>query len=77
MRSEFIQDVEALAKAMAERLPKTKEGGIIILAVDDCADGEELVSIIANKVHKRQLVRAFFSKEELQHDITDFLECED
>lgn len=77
MRSGFIQDVEALAKGMTERLPKTKEGGIIILAVDDCDDGEELVSIVANKAHRRQLVRAFLSKEDLQQDIIDFLEGED
>ena len=34
MKSQFIQDVEAFAKEMAVRLPKTHEGGIIIMATD-------------------------------------------
>lgn len=35
MKSQFIQDVEAFAKEMAVRLPKTHEGGIIIMATDN------------------------------------------
>lgn len=77
MKSEFIQDVEKFSKDMAERLPETKEGGIIILAVDDSNDGDVLVSVIANKTHKRQLVRSFLSNEDLRQDIIDVLESEE
>lgn len=34
MECQFIQDVEAFAKEIAVRLPKTREGGIIIMATD-------------------------------------------
>lgn len=74
MKSKFIQDVENISKEMAERLPETKEGGIIILAVDDSKDGDTLVSIIANKIHKRKLVRSFLLKEDLLKDIIEVLE---
>lgn len=77
MRSVFIQDVENFCKDMGERLPETKEGGIIILAVDDSKDGDVLVSVIANKIHKRQLVKSFLLKEDLQQDIIDALEDEE
>lgn len=74
MRSKFIQDVEKFSTDMVERLPETKEGGIIILAVDDSKDGDVLVSVIANKIHKRQLVKLFLLKEDLQQDIIDVLD---
>lgn len=74
MKSEFIQDVEEFSRDMTERLPETKEGGIIVLAVDDSNDGDVLVSIIANEIHKRQLVKALFSEEYLRQDIIDVLE---
>lgn len=77
MKSKFLQDVENFYNDMVKRLPETKEGGIIILAVDDSKDGDVLVSIIANKIHKRQLVRSFLLKEDLQQDIIDVLEEED
>ncbi len=77
MKSKFIQDVENFSKDMSKRLPETKEGGIIILAVDDSIDGDMLVSVIANKIHKRQLVKSFLLKEDLQQDIIDVLEDED
>lgn len=77
MKSEFIQDVEELSKDMAERLPATKEGGIIILAVDDSNDGDVLVSVIANKAHKKQLVRSFLSNPDIQQEIIEVLENED
>ena len=77
MKSKFIQDVENFSKDMSKRLPETKEGGIIRLAVDDSIDGDMLVSVIANKIHKRQLVKSFLLKEDLQQDIIDVLEDED
>lgn len=74
MKSVFIQDVENYSKDMAKRLPETKEGGIIILAVDDSKDGDVLVSVIANDIYKRQLVRSFLLKEDLQKYIIEVLE---
>lgn len=77
MKSKFIQDVENFSKDMVKRLPETKEGGIIILAVDDPIDGNVLVSVIANNSQKRLLVKSFLLKEDLQQDIIDVLEEED
>lgn len=74
MKSKFIQDVENFSKDMVKRLPETKEGGIIILAVDDSIDGNVLVSVIANNSQKRLLVKSFLLKEDLQQDIIDVLE---
>lgn len=53
MKSQFIQDVEAFAKEMAVRLPKTHEGGIIIMATDN---NDIAKCIIARPSHLKELV---------------------
>lgn len=60
MKSQFIQDVEAFAKEMAVRLPKTHEGGIIIMATDN---NDIAKCIIARPSHLKELVEHMLTDE--------------
>lgn len=66
MKSQFIQDVEAFAKEMAVRLPKTHEGGIIIMATDN---NDIAKCIIARPSHLKELVEHMLTDEKIQSDI--------
>lgn len=70
MKSQFIQDVEAFAKEMAVRLPKTREGGIIIMATDS---NNIAKCIIARPSHLKELVELMLTDEKIQSDILEIV----
>mgnify|MGYP000296630359 CR=1 FL=1 len=70
MKSQFIQDVEAFAKEMAVRLPKTHEGGIIIKATDN---NNIAKCIKANPSHRIKLVEHMLTDEKIQSDVLEII----
>lgn len=60
MECQFIQDVEAFAKEIAVRLPKTREGGIIIMATDS---NKIVKCIIATPSQQKELVEHMLTYE--------------
>lgn len=65
-KSQFIQDVKAFANQMAERLPITHEGGIIIMATDS----EDVAKcIIATPSCRKNLVEHMLADEDVQNDV--------
>lgn len=71
MKSQFIQDVEAFAFQMAERLPITHEGGIIIMA----ADNEDVAKcIIATSLCRKNLVEHMLADRDIQNDVIKLIE---
>lgn len=66
MKSQFIQDVETIAKQMAARLTVTGEGGIIIMATDD---NNVAKCIIARPSHRKDLVEHLLADEDIQNDV--------
>lgn len=71
MKSQFIQDVEAFAQQMAERLPKTNDGGIIIMAVDD---KDIIKCIISRPSHRNCMIQNLLCDEDIQQDILSVIE---
>ena len=65
MECQFIQDVEAFAKEIAVRLPKTREGGIIIMATDS--------NKIATPSQQKELVEHMLTDENIQSDILEIM----
>lgn len=74
MKSQFIKDVETFSNQMAERLPLSNEGGIIIMATD----GKEVVTGIIAKPHQRKvLVECLLANEDIQNDVIEIIdECD-
>lgn len=70
MECQFIQDVEAFAKKIAVRLPKTREGGIIIMATDS---NKIVKCIIATPSQKKELVEHMLTDENIQSDILEIM----
>lgn len=70
-KSKFIQDVEAFANQMAKRLPVTREGGIIIMAIDR---NEIMTSIIAKSADRKDMVERMLINEDIQNDVIKILE---
>lgn len=70
MKSQFIQDVEAFAQQMADRLPVTNEGGIIIMAVDDT---DVAHCVIAKPSHRKDMVQRLLCDEDIQGDILNII----
>ena len=70
MKSQFIQDVEAFAKEMAVRLPKTHEGGIIIMATDN---NNIAKCIIAKPSHRKKLVEHMLTDEKIQSHVLEII----
>lgn len=71
MKSQFIKDVETFSTQMAERLPLSNEGGIIIMATD----GKDVITSIIAKPHQRKvLVERLLANEDIQNDIIEIIE---
>ena len=66
MKSQFIQDVEAFAHQMAERLPVTHEGGIIIMATDN---KDVTKCIISTPSCRKDLVERMLVDKDIQSDV--------
>lgn len=74
MKSQFIQDVEEFASQMAERLPITREGGIIIMATDN---KDIVTGIIATPSYRKTLVERMLTNEDIQNDVIEIVEESD
>lgn len=74
MKSKFIQDVEAFASKMSERLPLTREGGIIIMATDN---KDVATCIIATPSSRKTLVERMLANEDIQNDVIEIVEESD
>lgn len=70
MKSQFIQDVEAFARQMADRLPETNEGGIIIMATDN---KDIAHCIIARPSHRKDMVQRLLCDEDIQGDVLSII----
>lgn len=70
MECQFIQDVEAFAKEIAVRLPKTREGGIIIMATDS---NKIVKCIIASPSQQKKLVEHMLTDENIQSKILEIV----
>ena len=70
MECQFMPDVEAFAKEIAVRLPKTREGGIIIMATDS---NKIVKCIIATPSQQKELVEHMLTDENIQSDILEIM----
>lgn len=73
MENTLIKDVEEYAKIMAERLLKTKEGGMIILA----SDGEIVACAkIAKRSHIKSMLIELLADDNIQEILAEILNDE-
>ena len=70
MKKKKKKKKKEFAKEMAVRLPKTHEGGIIIMATDN---NDIAKCIIARPSHLKELVEHMLTDEKIQSDILEII----